>query len=470
MTTRLRALLPLIALLASACVTAGPDYARPPVVVPADYRGAAADTAQPPSASGQASIGDAQWPAVFPDEPLRSLIQEALQHNYTVAIAAARILQAEAQLGVTRSQQVPSVDGQAVVQGQRSSVGRSDGTARTAGVAQLGVGAAWELDFWGKYRRATEAAQADILASEWGRRAVVTTLVSQVADGYYTLLSLDLELAIATRTLATREESLRLTQIRERGGVTSLLDVRQAEQLVYGARAIIVDLQRSIEQQENFLSVLVGRNPGPIGRTGTLTGQQRAPALPAGLPSALLERRPDIQQAELSVVAANADIGAAKAAYFPRVALTGSGGLASSALTALFSGPAIAWTAAASAVQPIFNGGRLRSQVALAEARQQEAAAAYQRTVQAAFREVADALVEYRRLGEFREVQELLVRSAQDARRLADLRYQGGATSYLEVLDSDTRLFTAELALARAQRGELSAYTEIYRALGGGWQ
>jgi multidrug efflux system outer membrane protein len=415
------------------------------------------------------SFADAPWEAVFTDDPLQQLIGEALGRNYDLRIAAARILQAEARYGITRSSQFPQVDAQASVQGQRSSA-NSDREARTAGVVQLGLAATWEPDFWGKYRRANEAARADILASEWGRRAIVTSLIGQVATAYFTLRALDLELTIASRTLESRQESLRLTQVREAGGATSLVDVRQAEQLVYGAQGEITNLQRLTEQQENFISVLLGRNPGPIDRGKPITEQPRAPELPAGLPSALLERRPDIQQAEQDIVATNAQIGVARAAYFPQILLTGAGGFASTALSALFTGAGGAWTAAASLVQPIFTAGRTRSQVALAEARRQEAELVYQQTIRQAFREVSDGLVEYRRLREFRESQELLVRAAQDARRLADLRYQGGAASYLEVLDSDTRLFVAELALVRAQLGELSAYVDIYRSLGGGWR
>jgi outer membrane protein, multidrug efflux system len=457
--------------LSAACATVGPNYTRPAVEVPPAYRGGAPSPGQEGAAlPPQASIADSQWSAVFGEQPLRDLIAVALERNLDVKIAAARILQAQALHGITRSAQFPTVDAQAIGQGQRTSVGTTDGEARTGGVAQLGAAVSWEVDFWGKYRRATESAQAQILASEWGRRAVITSLVSQVASGYYELLSLDRELAIATRTLATREESLRITRIREGGGATSLVDVRQAEQLVYGAQAAMTDLNRAIEQQENFLSVLLGRNPGPIARGRPLDAQAKAPEIPAGLPSELLERRPDIQQAEQLIVATNAEIGVAKAAYFPSVALTGSGGVASTALSALFSGPAAAWTAAASVVQPVFNAGRIRSNVALADARREEATLAYQQAVQTAFREVADSLVAYRRTRELRETQDLLVRAAQDARRLADLRYQGGATSYLEVLDSDTRLFSAELALVRAELGELTAFVEVYRSLGGGWQ
>lgn len=454
----------ILSIVVTGCATVGPDYKRPVVTPPDAFRGAAAGDVS------NASVADARWATLFQDEPLRELITSVLNENYDSKIAAARILQAQAQFGVVRSNQFPTIDAGASAQGQRTSVMSTDREPTTVGVAQLGVSLAWEIDFWGKYRRATESARAQILASEWGRRAVVTSLIGETANGYFTLRALDLELTIARRTLETRQESLRLTQVREQGGATSLVDVRQAEQLVYDAQGQITDLSRLIEQQENFISVLRGQNPGPIARGLGLTEQPQPPELPAGLPSALLERRPDIQQAEQSIVATNAQIGVAKAAYFPQITLTGSGGLATTALSALFTGSAGAWAAAASVVQPIFNAGRTRSQVALAEAQRQEAVAVYQQTIHQAFREVSDALVGYRRTRELRESQELLVRSAQDARRLADLRYQGGATSYLEVLDSDTRLFDAELGLVRAQLGELSAFVEIYRALGGGWQ
>jgi multidrug efflux system outer membrane protein len=338
------------------------------------------------------------------------------------------------------------------------------------GALALQGSAAWQLDFWGRYRRATEAARAQVLASEWGRRAVVTTLISEVADAYFRLRALDLDLDVSTRTLGTRRESLQLTQVREQGGATSLVDVREAEQLVYGATSVIATLERSIEQQQNFISFLLGDLPAPVARGLALTDQPHPAEVPAGLPSALLERRPDIQRAEQDLVSANAEVGVAQAAFFPQISLTGSGGFESTALAALFSGGNVVWSAALSAVQPVFTGGRLRSQEELAEARRQEAELAYGQTVQQAFREVSDALVGYRKLQEFRQQQLLLVESAQDARRLADIRYEGGAASYLEVLDADTRLFAAELGLADAQLSELTGFVEIYRALGGGWQ
>jgi multidrug efflux system outer membrane protein len=406
---------------------------------------------------------------VFPDETLQSLIRTALTQNTDVRLAALRIVEAQAQLGITRADQLPAVGAGVDVLGQRPSEALGF-PSRNIVAFQVQGSVSWELDFWGKYRRATEAARAELLASEWGRRAVVTTLVSQVANAYFTLRALDLELDIAHRTLTSREESLRLTQLRERGGATSLLDVRQAEQLVYGATSEIASLERQIAEQENFVREMLGDNPGAVDRGLPLTDEPHPPEVPAGLPSTLLAQRPDIQQSEQELVAANAQIGVARAAYFPTVPLTGSGGFESTALTALFAGPNAIWAAAIGATQPVFTAGRTRSQVALAQARYDEAAISYQQTIRHAFREVSDALVGYTKLRELRAQQALLLVSAQDARRLADIRYQGGATSYLEVLDADTRLFVAELGLAQAQLGELSGLIEIYRALGGGWQ
>src|SRR5207302_455228 len=260
---------------------------------------------------------------------------------------------------------------------------------------QVDLALAWELDFWGKYRRATEAARANLLATEWAREAVISTLVSDVATAYFQLRALDLQLEISRRTLASRQDSLRLTQMLANGGATSMLDVRQAEQLVSTAAETIPDLERRIEQQENFLSTLLGNNPGPIARGMKLTDQPHAPEVPAGLPSTLLERRPDIREAEAEVIAANAEIGVAKAAYFPQINLTAAAGYQSSALTSLFTGPAGLWNFGGSLVQPIFTGGRIRSNVRFSEARQQEALLTYQQAIQQAFRGVSDSLVEY---------------------------------------------------------------------------
>ena len=451
-------------LLLTGC-TLGPKYKRPAVTVPDSYRGLAPDAGQQTAAS----LGDEKWWAVFQDEQLQALIREALIQNYNVRIAASRVLQAQASLGITRADQFPTISGGAGAVNLRNPQTKLIPAYETS-ANQLNLSLFWELDFWGKFRRATEAARASLLATEWGQKAVVSTLVSNVASAYLQLRELDLEMEISQRTLTSRKESLRLVEVREKGGTTSMIDVRQSEQLVYAAAESIPDLERRIEQQENFISILLGRNPGPITRGKPLIENRFPPTVPAGLPSSLLERRPDIQSAEQQLVAANAFIGVAKAAYFPQITLTAVGGYQSSALTSLFTGPAGFWSFGGQLAQPIFTAGRIRSGVKLSEAQQQEAVLFYQQSIQEAFREVADSLIAYRKNQEFREQQQLLTDSAQDATRLADVRYRGGVTSYLEVLDSDTRYFEAEISLAQAQLNERLALVQIYNALGGGWQ
>jgi outer membrane protein, multidrug efflux system len=452
-------------LLAAACAgvpSVGPDYKRPAVETPASYRGASDTTPG-------ASLADEDWERVFPDPALVALIREALANNQDVLIAATRIEQAEAQLGITRADQLPTV-----------AVGLSAGRERlpasppfpaiTTNTFQGTASASWQLDFWGKFRRATEAARANLLAEEWNRRAVMTSLVAQVASGYYQLVELDLELEISQRTLASRKESLELTQLQERQGSVSILDVRQAEELVYNAAQTIVDVERRREQQENLVSLLLGRNPGSITRGRKLTEQPHDPVVPAGMPSTLLERRPDIQVQETQLAAANAQIGVARAAFFPSITLTASGGAQSAALSDLFKGPAGAWSFIGSLTQPIFQGGRLRAGVKLAEAQQKQQLIGYQQTIQRAFREVSDALVAYQKDQEFRLQQALLADATRDSLALSEQRYRGGAASYLEVLDANTRTFSAELGLAQAQLTELLALVQLYAALGGGWQ
>jgi NodT family efflux transporter outer membrane factor (OMF) lipoprotein len=455
----------LVTALSSGCI-AGPNYTKPMAPQPAVYRGVSPEQAVK---SDPSSFGDQTWGDAFQDEALRDLIRSALTQNYDVRIAAARILQARALLGITRADQLPEVNATASAFNERFPEGAGRPAIDTSAV-QVSVALGWELDFWGKFRRATESARASLLAEEWAQRQVVSSLVSGVASAYFQLREYDLELEISRQTLSSRQDSLRLTQLLADRGATSLLDVRQAEQLVFGAGATIPDLERRIEQQENFISILLGENPGAIGRGRRLVEQPRPPEVPAGLPSSLLERRPDILQAEQELVAANAQIGVAKADYFPRIALTAAGGAQSSALARLFSGPAGLWSFGASALQPVFDGSRIRNRVRFAEARAQEATLVYQRTVQQAFREVSDALVAYRKSQEFRVQQQQLTTAAEDATRLSNMRYGAGATSYLEVLDSETRVFTAQLALAQAQLRELQSLVEIYRALGGGWQ
>jgi outer membrane protein, multidrug efflux system len=447
--------------------TVGPNYKRPNTDAPTAYRGLTAEEAA--SASTQ-SLGEQKWWEVFQDDELQKLIRAALQQNYDTRIAAARVLAAQAQLGITRANQFPIVN--AVGSGtnlHNPATGPIPSYGLTLG--KVVASAAWDADFWGKYRRATEAARANLLAAGWARQEVNATLVANVAAAYFQLRELDLELDISEKALASRKESLDLTKTLEEHGINSILDVRQAEQLVYTAAADIADLNRRIGQQEDFLSILLGNNPGPIAPRGKeLIDQPHPPAIPAGLPSALLERRPDIRESEELLVAANAQIGAARAAYFPDISLTAQPGFQSSSLSNLFSGSAGLWTFAGTVTQPIFNAGQLRSNVRLAEAQQQEAVLTYQQTIQGAFRDVSDALIAYQQDQEFLAQQELLAHAAEDAAQLSGQRYQAGTTNYLEVLTNDTNYLTAELGLAQARLNELLALVQIYKALGGGWQ
>ncbi|HEY2544993.1 MAG TPA: efflux transporter outer membrane subunit [Candidatus Acidoferrum sp.] len=452
-------------LLTSGCAV-GPNYKRPSVDVPGAYRGATPQEVQQPAV---VSLGDQKFWEVFQDSQLQDLIRTALRQNYDVRIAATRIMEAQAKVRITRADGLPTISAGAQSFDQRTAQTKLF-PAFDSSAHQVDLSLAWDLDFWGKYRRANESARASLLATQWAREAVISTLVSDVAADYFQLRELDLQLEISRRTLASRRDSLRLTQTLANGGGTSMLDVRQSEQLVFTAAETIPDLERRIEQQENLISTLLGNNPGPITRGAKLTEQPHAPEVPAGLPSNLLERRPDIREAEAQLIAANAQIGVAKAAYFPDISLTATSGFQSSALTNLFTGPAGMWNFGGSLAQPIFEGGRIRSGVRLSEAQQQEAALVYQQTIQQAFRGVSDALVEYRKDREFREQQEQLAFSAGDAARLSEIRYRGGATSYLEVLTNETNYFDAELGLAQAQLNELLGLVSIYQNLGGGWQ
>src|SRR5262252_1790886 len=379
-------------LLGAGC-TVGPNYKRPTVDVPGSYRGGAPSSQaaqtdkeqQPAIAAAQLpqpatqSLGDEKWWEVFQDKQLQELIRTALKNNYDVNIAAARILKAQAVLGIVRADQLPAINaGAAAINYDIPRAKNFPNTASSVNAADLNF--SWQLDFWGKYRRATEAARANLLASRWAREYVISTLVSDVAASYFQLRALDLQLEISRRTLAARKESLHLTQTLADGGRTNMLDVRQAEQLVAAAAESIPDLERRIEQQENYISTLLGDNPGPIVRGLPLTEQPYPPAVPAGLPSALLERRPDIRQAEEQLVAANAQIGVAKAAYYPNISLTANAGYASSALSSLFTGPAGFWAFGGTLMQPIFSGGRIKSGVKYTEAQQQEFLLIYKQT------------------------------------------------------------------------------------------
>ena len=466
--------------LTNAC-SVGPNYKRPAANVPAAYRGAlgpeapASESAPLPASepgSGRTAsvpLGEEKWSEVFQDQELQGLIRTALKNNYDVRIAATRVLQAQAQLGVTRADQLPSLDvGGNVTSVRNPKVGPIPGYETTQG--QVSATASWNVDFWGRYRRATEAARATLLANQWAQKEVMATLVASVASSYFQLRQLDFELEISKRTLGTRRDSLDLTKTLEEHGINSMLDVRQSEQLVYTAAAEIPDLERQIGQEENAISFLLGNNPGDVPRGLKLTEQPHAPEVPVGIPSSLLERRPDIREAEENLIAANAQIGVARSAYFPQISLTGTGGYESAALTNLFAGPAGLWTLAGSVTQPIFQGGRLKSNVRLAEAQREQLLLAYQQTIQGAFRDVSNALIAYRKFREFRVQQQNLVESAQDAARLSEVRFKAGTTDYIEVLTNETNSFSAELALAQAQGDELNALVQLYQALGGGWE
>jgi multidrug efflux system outer membrane protein len=405
---------------------------------------------------------------------LTAYITEALTNSWDMKIAAARVLQAQAAAGITRSQYFPTINtGGDIVTSRASEKGPAPippgvNPQREYGDVYLSM-PAYEVDLWGRIRRANEAARAQLLATVETQHVVRQTLVTGVAAAYLELLELDLELEIAKRTYAARTNSLELTRSREQGGVASLQDVFQAQILVSTAEASIADSQRRIEQQENLLSVLLGRNPGDIQRGAPLIAQELRTDIPPGLPSSLLERRPDVRAAEQLLAASNADIGQAKAAFYPQITLTGFAGFQSVALSDLFTGAAKTWQFGPTLTMPLFTGGRLRGNLRLAQARFAESTAAYQRTVQEAFRDVSDSLVGYQRSREFRAKQEERTQAHRDATQLANVRYEGGVTSYLEVLYNEQELFNAELGLAAARRNELLSVIQLYRALGGGW-
>jgi multidrug efflux system outer membrane protein len=453
-------------LLLAGC-TVGPNYKRPAVDTPGAYRD---DSLNQSSLVSAQSLGDEKWWEVFQDPVLQQLIHTALQQNYDVQIAAARVLQAQAQLGITRASQFPMVNAGAQGFSERNPQIASVIPAYKANAAEVDLSVIWNLDFWGKYRRQTEAARASLLASEWGRRAVLTSVVSSVATAYFQLRELDLALEVSKKTLVSRQNSLQLINVLAKNGSASVLDVRQAEQLVYAAAETISDLERQLAQQENALSILLGENPGAIPRGRQLTEQAYPPTVPAGLPSELLERRPDIRQAEENLVAANAEIGVAKAAYFPSISLTGTAGFESYKLSQLFTGSSTLWNAAGSLTQPVFEAGGLRAGMRLAEAQKEQMLLTYKQTIMGAFQQVSDSLVAYQKEREFREQQELLTSAAQDTDRLSNILYQHGGASFLQVLTSETNYFAAALNLAQAQLNERLALVQLYNALGGGWQ
>ena len=453
-----------VLVLEASCVM-GPKYKRPTANVPQEYRAPA-----PQQAAAASSLGNEKWWQVYQDPVLTELIHTAVAQNYDVRIAAARVLEAQAQVGITRANQLPSANVGADVFSQQNAKVSKLFPAYEVNGGELNLSVIWNLDFWGKYRRQTEAARAQLLATEWGQRAVLSSLVANVATAYFQLRALDCELEISQRTLASRQQSLKLTHVLESNGSGSGLDVSQAEQLVYTASETIPDLERQIQQQENVLSVLLGENPQSVPRGRALTEQPVPESVPAGLPSELLERRPDIRQAEQNMVAANAQIGVAKASFFPSLSLTGLGGLESDSLHHFISQPSETWSGAFSVSQPVFQGGALRSQLRLARANWQDAVFSYQQAVQNALEQVSNSLVASQKNREFREQQELLTKAAQQTEQFSEVLYKNGGASYLQVLTSETNYFSAELNLVQAQLNERLALVQLYQALGGGWQ
>ena len=465
-----RVALLLVAVLLTGC-TVGPNYHRPSIDVPTAFR-----APEPLPADQAASVADLKWFEVFKDAQLQALMREALQRNYDLREAVARVEEARAALGITRSNQYPNFGVGGSIEINRLS---RDGATpipaavlpnqnRNFGSAALQL-LSFEIDIWGRLRRATEAARANLLSAEETRKAVITTLVSDVATAYLSLRELDYELEISRRTLKTREESLALTRQRQTGGVSTLLDLRQAEQLVDTAAQTIPLIQEKMEQTENQIDLLLGKNPAPVERGLSLTEQKFPPEVPAGLPSSLLERRPDIRAAEQNLVAANAEIGVARAAYFPQLSLSGVLGGQSTQLSRLFTGPAAAWSLVPQLSQPIFTAGRLKSNVKFAEAERERVLVEYQKTIQTAFTEVSNSLIAHQRVRESREKQEQLVAALEDRLRLAYARYHGGVDTQLNALDADRDLYQAQLSLAQIRLDESLTVVQLYKALGGGW-
>jgi outer membrane protein, multidrug efflux system len=452
--------------------TVGPNYQRPKLATPAQFR-----APEPLPAQQAASLADLKWFEIFKDEQLQALIRTALVQNYDLRDAAARVEAARANLGITRSDQFPQFGASGGVEINRFS---RDGATplppillpsqnRNFGEISLNL-LSFEVDLWGKLRRATEAARANLLNAEENRKTVLTTLVSDVATAYLSMRELDYELQISNETLETRQESLNLVKSRQSGGVATRLDMRQAEQLVDTAAQTIPVIEQQIEQTENQIHLLLGEPPGNVVRGRILTAQDLPPEVPAGLTSALLERRPDIHAAEQNLIAANAEIGVAKALYFPQLTISGFLGGQSTQLTSLITGPTSAWTLAPQLAQPIFTAGRLKSNVRLTEAQRDDALIQYEKTIQTAFMEVSNSLIAHQRTRESREKQEELVVALQDRTRLAYIRYRGGVDTQLDALDADRDLFSAELQLSQIRLGELLTVVQLYKALGGGWQ
>lgn len=461
------AVLTVASLLLFGC-TVGPKYTRPAVPAPPAFRGPDNATVSSTNAN---SLGDENWAQVFQEPELQDLIRSALANNFDVRIAAQRVLEQQAQLRITRSQEFPtlSVGGTGIGAELPSTLGSSSIPSGTIAAGSMNLSSAWTPDFWGLYRRQTEAARAQLLAQTWAQRAVRLTLVQQVASAYFQIRALDAQLAISQETLKTRQESVQLTKTLEAGGSVPLSDLREAEELEYTASAQIPQLEEQIQQQENGLRLLLGQNPGPIAHTDTSALNPPPQNLPVGLPSRLLERRPDILEAEQQLISANAQIGVARAQFFPQLSISGSGGVGGDSWASLIDPSSRLIYGIGSLTEPIFEGGKLRGQLQLSEHQKQEMLINYQKTIAGAFRDVSNALIAADKQRDAREQQQKLVAAAADATRLARVRYQGGATSYLEVLTTDSNLYSAQLSLVNTQEGEALSLVQLYGALGGGW-
>jgi outer membrane protein, multidrug efflux system len=441
----------------------GPNYQRPAVAVPGQYRGTAPDLPSPPSSTPFAEM---QWESVFQDKVLQDLIREAIANNYNIRIAAARIEEARASLGVTRANQLPSLNGSVSVTNERS----AQTYPHAPTVDQAGLQLNYIVDFWGQYRRATEAARATLLGTVYARDVVQTSLIASVANAYYTLRQLDAQLDFSQRSVSSDQESLRINTINFKGGEYAITDVYQSQLLVQQAQVEVITLQQSIEQTENAISTLLGRNPGPIARGLPLVEEPHMSEVPAGLTSTLLERRPDVRQSEQSLVTANANVGVAKAAYFPQIPLTAAFGAQSTALTSFLQGPATFWSLGGQIAQPLYAGGAITSRYRLAWAQREEAELDYRSTVQQAFEDVSNSLVGYYQARKYRMKVQEQTDTYRETSRLANVRFTGGATSFLEVLTTQQQYFTSELNLQQAWFTELQNYVTLYQALGGGWQ
>jgi multidrug efflux system outer membrane protein len=443
----------------------GPKYTKPNVPAPPAFRGAD-DTAV--SSDTQNSLGDQQWSQVFQEPELQELIRKALANNYDVRIAAQHILEQQSQVQITRSQQFPTVSVGGL--GAGADIPSLNSVIASPVVeGSFSISAAWNPDFWGLYRKQTEAARDQLLAQTWAQRAVRLTLVQQVAAAYLQLRALDSQLAIVKQTAKVRQDSLDLTKKLESGGAAPLSDVRNAEELVYTATSEIPQLEQQIQQQENEIHLLLGENPGPIARAAAHTLTPPPQDIPTGLPSQLLARRPDIEEAEAQLQAANANIGVARAQFFPQLSLSASAGVGGDSFPSIFSTGSRAIYGIGQLAQPIFEGGKLRGQLNLSKEQEQEMLLSYQKTIVGAFRDVSNALIALNKQRANRIEQEKLVAAAQDATRLARIRYQGGATNYVEVLTTDSNLLAAQLNLVTAQQQEALALVQLYGTLGGGW-